>query len=168
MRKAGLHAGLIALSFIFDCCNPLHAQAAGDNFPSAVSGAHTVAIIDDTHQPGVAQGAADAIKAWGRFTVIDDPDNADLTLRFDKEKERSGHDTQTPADQTGIPKDNSASYGYSLSFSASIHMKVYLKDGDSPFFTARSDDSKKKAGIACVNDFRSAVASHTHDHQATP
>ena len=147
----------LALSFTLGAAGTLSAQVNADAFPRAVSTAHTVAIIDDTHQPGVAQGAADAIKAWGRFTVVDDPDNADLTLRFDKEKDHNGRDTETKD-----PKDNSSSYGYSLSFSSSIHMKAYLKDGDSPFYTTKSDDSKKKAGMACVSDFRSAVASHAH------
>jgi hypothetical protein len=35
-------------------------------------------------------------------------------------------------------------------------MKVYLKDADTPFYTTKTDDSKKKAGISCVNDFRTA------------
>jgi hypothetical protein len=43
-----------------------------------------------------------------------------------------------------------------MSFSTSIHMKVYLKDADAPFYTTKTDESKKKAGTACVSDFRSA------------
>ena len=154
MLKAAIFSILLTLGMTM---TPLHAQINGDSFPRAVAVAHTVAIIDDTHQPGVAQGAADALKAWGRFTVVDDPDNADLTLRFDKAKEHSGRDTQSTD-----PKDNTPSYSYSMSFGSSVHMKAYLKDGTSPFYTTKSDDSKKKAGAACVSDFRSAVASHAH------
>lgn len=129
------------------------AQKSASSIPQAVRDAHTVAVINDTHQDAVAQGAIDALKAWGRYTVIDDPEAADLTLRFDKQKEHQGRDTQTP-DTTDNSKTN---YNYSMSFGSSIHLKVYLKDAESPFYTTKTDDSKKKAGVSCVSDFRTAV-----------
>jgi hypothetical protein len=128
------------------------AQVNGNAFPAAAKTAKTVAIINDTHVDAVGEGAADALRAWGRYRVIDDPDTADITLRFDKSKDHSGQDSQKPD-----PTSGQTNYSYSMSFSTSIHMKVYLKDADSPFYTTRTDDSKKKAGMSCVSDFRSAL-----------
>jgi hypothetical protein len=127
-----------------------YAQASSA-LPKSLASAKTVAVLNDTHVDAVAQGAVDALKAWGRFTVVDDPDNADLTLRFDKSKDHEGRDSQTP------DSDGKTSYGYSMSSSTSIHMKAYLKDGDAPFYTTKTDNSKKKAGMACVSDFRTAL-----------
>jgi opacity protein-like surface antigen len=146
-----LFAAVFLLSLMAAAAN---AQANGA-FPPALANAKTIAIIDDTHTSGVSEGATDALRAWGRFTVVDDPDAADLTLRFDKSKDHTGQDSQKPAD------DGSTSYGYSMSFSTSVHMKAYLKDGTDPFYTDKTDDSKKKAGISCVRDFRTAfIAAH--------
>ena len=124
----------------------------GNGFPPAIYTAKTVAVVNDTHTGAVSEGAVDALKAWGHFTVVDDPDTADVTLRFDKTKEHSGQDSQKPDPNTG-----QTSYSYGMSFGTSIHMKAYLKDADAPFYTNKTDDSKKKAGMSCVSDFRSAM-----------
>ena len=135
------------------------AQAAPDGnasgFPSAALMAKTVAIVNDTHDPKVADGALAALRSWAQFTVEDDPSAADLTLRFDKTKEHSGSSTPQKTDADGKPVGDS-SYGYSFSTSSQIHMKVYLKDGDSAFWTTKTDDSKVKAGMGCVNEFHTA------------
>lgn len=130
----------------------------GGAFPAALYIAKTVAIVNDTRADAVSEGAVQALRAWGHFTVVDDPDTADVTLRFDKTREHSGQDAQKPDPNTG-----QTSYSYGMSFGTSIHMKAYLKTADSPFYTNKTDDSKKKAGMACVSDFRSAMqAARTH------
>ncbi|MGI4827976.1 MAG: hypothetical protein ACRYFU_07280 [Janthinobacterium lividum] len=123
----------------------------GGGLPPAVLAAKTVAIVNDTRDPKVTDGAVAALKSWGQFTVVDDPQVADLTLRFDKTKERSGSNSQTTD-----PNTNKASYGYSVSVSSQIHMKVYLRDGDAGVYATKTDDSKAKAGMGCVNDFHTA------------
>jgi len=35
-------------------------------------------------------------------------------------------------------------------------MRAYLKGADSPFYTTKTDDSKKKAGVSCVTSFQKA------------
>ncbi len=124
----------------------------GDAFPPEVYSAKTVAVVNDTHTDAVSEGAVDALKAWGHFTVVDDPDTADVTLRFDKTKEHSGQDSQKPDPNTG-----QTSYSYGMTFGSSIHMKAYMKDADTPFYTNKTDDSKKKAGMSCISDFRTAM-----------
>jgi hypothetical protein len=132
------------------CSLPALAQAKS-TFPATLATAKTIAIENDTHVDAVADGAADAIRAWGKFRLVDDPQIADVVLRFDKNKEHAGQDEQKPDPSTG-----QTNYSYTMSFSTSIHMKVYLKDADAPFYTTKTDESKKKAGTACVSDFRSA------------
>ena len=128
-----------------------HAQVSGNSFPAALANAKTVAIENETHVDAVAQGAADAVRSWGLFRIVDDPDTADLTLRFDKSKDHAGQDSQKPDPTTG-----ETNYSYSMSFASSIHMKVYLKDADTPFYTTKTGDSKRQAGMSCVGDFRRA------------
>jgi len=127
------------------------AQAASGPMPKAVFSAKTIAIINDTHTDAVTDGAVEQLKKWGHFTVVDDPDSADITLRFDKNKDRDGRSSQK-TDANGNPTD----YGYSLTFSSSVHMRAYLKGNDSPFYSTKSDESKKKAGVACVSSFEGA------------
>jgi len=40
--------------------------------------------------------------------------------------------------------------------SSQVHMRAYLKGSDSPFYTTKTDDSKKKAGVTCVTSFEKA------------
>ena len=139
-------------------------QAAKNDIPAAVLTAKTVAIVNDTRDPKVADGAVAALKSWGQFTVVDDPQVADITLRFEKTKEHSGASTPGKTDADGKPVGD-PSYGYSFSMSSQIHMKAYSKDADTAFFTTKTDDGKVKAGMGCVNDlhtaFRAAKAGAT-------
>lgn len=127
------------------------AQAPKNHFTDQVFAAKTVAIVDDTRSPGVQKGAVDALQSWGQFKVVDDPQLADITLRFEKNRTHEGRDTQK-AD----PDGKNTSYNYSLSFSSSIHMTATLRDSDTPFYTTTTDDSKAKAGSSCVNNLHTA------------
>ena len=127
------------------------AQTGKAPFPDGVFAAKTVAIVNDTHTPGVEKGAAEALQAWGQYKVVDDPQLADITLRFEKNRQRDGRDSQTKD-----PNGKDTSYSYSMSFSSSIHMSAFLKDGDKPFYSTTTDDSKAKAGTSCINSFHTA------------
>ena len=129
-------------------------QPQGNGIPPAALAAKTIAVVNDTRDSLVTKGASNALQAWGQFTLVDDPSVADLTLRFEKTKEHEGSNSQSTD-----PDTNKTNYGYSMSFSSSIHMKAYLKDGDVPFYTTKTDDAKAKAGTSCVNDFRTALRS---------
>ena len=130
-------------------------QAAKNDIPAEALTAKTVAIVNDTRDAKVTDGAMAALKSWGQFTLVDDPQVADITLRFDKTKEHSGASTPQKTDADGKPVGDST-YGYSFSTSSQIHMKAYLKDGGTAFFTTKTDDGKVKAGMGCVNDFHTA------------
>ena len=139
------------------------AQTGGAAFPAAVLAAKTVAVVNETRDPGVTRGADAALASWGQFTLVDDPATADITLRFDKTKEHAGTDTQKTD-----PNTNKTDYGYSMSFSSTIHMKAYAKDGDAPFYSTKTDDSKTKAGMNCVNDFHTAYRTARQQQAAKP
>ena len=136
----------------------LAAQSSA-SFPPAVLTAKTIAVVNDTKSGPVADGAVTALKAWGQFTVVDDPDTAELTLRFDKASQHEGLTTEK-TDAVGKTTDRN----YSLSFSSQIRMRAYYKDASAPFFTTKTDDSKTKAGISCVNDFRNAYRVARQQH----
>jgi hypothetical protein len=121
--------------------------------PKAVFSAKTVVILNETHNDAVEQGALEALKRWGKFTVVDDPDQADITLTFSKKSDHEGSSSQKP------DKDGNPSSSYSLSFSSSIRMSASLKGTSSSFYTASTSESKKKAGAACVTDLQQAYLS---------
>ena len=126
------------------------AQSAPKPFPAGVLGAKTIAIINDTHTPAVEKGADDALASWGQFKIVDDPQLADITLRFDKKRQHEGRDSQKTGD------DGQTSYSYGMSFGSNIEMKAFYKDTDAPFFFTKTDDSKNKAGLSCINSFHEA------------
>ncbi len=125
-------------------------QSSVRPFPKAVFVARTVAIINNTHNEAVEQGAIDALKRWGKLTVVDDADLADITLTFDKKSEHEGSSSQKPGE------DGKPSSSYSLSFSSSVRMKAVLKGETSSFYAASTSESKKKAGAECVTDLQGA------------
>lgn len=138
------------------------AQVPTQGFPAGVLTAKTVAVVNDTKDSGVSKGAEETLRAWGQFKVVDDPQLADITLRFEKVR---GHEAQDS--QKTDPNTNQTSYSYGMSFGSSIHMKAYLKDGDAPFYTTKTDDGKAKAGVTCVNGFHAAYRT-ARQQAATP
>ncbi|MEI9981663.1 MAG: hypothetical protein WDN23_22245 [Edaphobacter sp.] len=123
--------------------------------PRPVFAAKTIAIVNHTHNDAVETGAIESLKRWGKFTIVDDPDTADIVLTFDKNNEREGKSTQTSKDNND-GKSPETSYNYSMSFGSSITMKATMKGTATPFYTATNSDSKKKGGASCVVDFQSA------------
>jgi hypothetical protein len=130
-----------------------HTQMNVTPFPKEVFAAKTVAIVNNTHNEAVTDGAIEALKRWGRFTIVDDPDAADLTLTFNKKGERDGTSSQKPGE------DGKPDYSYNMSFSSSIHMNAATKGSNRPFYSATTSESKKKAGAECVTDLQSAFIS---------
>jgi hypothetical protein len=118
--------------------------------PKTALAAKTIAILNDTKTGEVSDGALEQLKRWGHFTVVDDTDSADIVLRFDKKTDREKQNSQSTDDK------GSTSYSTSFSFSSQVHMRAYLKGADSPFYTTKTDDSKRKAGISCVTSFQKA------------
>lgn len=147
MKRLGLRAAVVSALV----CGAAWAQTGPKAFPDGVFTARTVAIVNDTKQPGVEKGADEALAQWGQLKVVDDPQLADVVLRFEKATHHEGRDTQK-TDQTGKPTD----YGYEMSFSSTIQMKAYYKDADAPFYSTKTDDGKQKAGTTCINAFHTA------------
>jgi hypothetical protein len=123
---------------------------AQEAIPRVALAARTIAILNDTKTGEVSDGALEQLKRWGHFTVVDDADRADIVLRFDKKTDREKQNSQSTDDK------GSTSYSATMSFSSQVHMRAYLKGADSPFYTTKTDDSKKKAGLSCVTSFEKA------------
>lgn len=119
--------------------------------PRAALAAKTIAIQNDTKSGAVSDGAVEQLQRWGRFTIVDDSDTADIVLRFDKKTDREKQNSQSTDDK------GTTSWSTTMTFSSQVHMRAYLKGSDTPFYTTKTDDSKKKAGIACVTSFEKAV-----------
>jgi len=123
---------------------------AQEAIPRVALAARTIAILNDTKTGEVSDGALEQLKRWAHFTVVDDADSADIVLRFDKKTDREKQNSQSTDDK------GSTSYSATMSFSSQVHMRAYLKGADSPFYTTKTDDSKKKAGLSCVTSFEKA------------
>lgn len=142
---------MLALVTLFSTCmGVMYAQRNIQPFPKGVFTAKTVAIVNNTGNQAVSDGAIEALKRWGKFTLAEDADTADLTLTFDKKSEHDGSNSQT----TGA--DGKQNYSYSVTFSSTILMKVAIKGADRSFYTTTTTESKKKAGAKCVTDFQAA------------
>ena len=126
------------------------ASLAQESMPRAAFTAKTIAILNDTKTGEVSDGALEQLKHWGRFTVVDDADSADIVLRFDKKTVREKQNSQS-TDEKGT-----TTYSGTLNFSSQVHMRAYLKGSDSPFYATKTDDSKKKAGVSCLTSFQRA------------
>ena len=118
--------------------------------PKEALSAKTVAIVNNTHNDGVSEGAVEALKRWGKFTIVDDSDAADVTLTFEKKSEHEGTSTQKTGD------DGKPDTSYSMSFSSTIRMRATLKGGESAFYSTSIGDSKKKAGAGCILNLQQA------------
>ena len=143
--KPFLHTLLLALALIAPV-----AALTQESIPKAALAAKTIAILNDTKTGDVSDGALEQLKRWGHFTVVDDTDSADIVLRFDKKTDREKQSSQSTND------DGTTSYSGGMTFSSQVHMRAYLKGADSPFYTTKTDDSKRKAGISCVTSFERA------------
>jgi len=144
---------IIACLLMGSCGGRAWAQKMIQSFPREVFSAKTVAIVNNTHNDAVSQGAIEALKRWGHFTLTDDSDLADITLIFGKKANHAGTSTQTTGD------DGKTNSNYSMSFSSSVDMSATVKGTDKPFYTTSTDESKKKAGNECVRNLQSAFDS---------
>ena len=143
--KPFLRPLLLALAFIAAV-----ATLAQGPMPRPALAAKTIAIVNDTKTGEVSDGALEQLKRWGHFTVVDDTESADIVLRFNKKTDHEKQNSQSTDD------NGTTTYSGGMTFSSQVHMRAYLKGADSPFYTTKTDDSKKKAGISCVTSFQKA------------
>ena len=92
----------------------------------------TIVILHDTKTGEVSDGALEQLKRWGRFTIVDDADSADIVLRFDKKTDR---EAKQPVDR----QKGTTTWSGTMTFSSQVHMRAYLKGSGSPPFFATED-----------------------------
>ena len=126
------------------------AAPAQEPMPRAAFTAKTIAILHDGKTGEATDGAHEQLQRWGHFTIVDDADSADIVLRFDRKIDHEKQNSQSTDDK------GQTSWSGGMTFSSQVHMRAYLKGSNSPFYTTQTDDSKKKAGAACVTSFQKA------------
>lgn len=147
------HRGIATLALCLFLATSVLAQRKP--IPRAVFAAKTIAIVNHAHNDAVEAGALESLKRWGKFTIVDDPDTADIVLTFEKVGEHEGKSTQKESNNND-GKQPETSYTYNMSFGSSLTMKATIKGGTAAFYTVTNSDSKKKGGAACVVEFQSA------------
>jgi hypothetical protein len=115
-------------------CFSAIARSSNTPIPSAVISAKSVYIVNETGNSNVLKTAYDRFKSWGKFTIVNSRDDADIVVVF--------------AYKNGIDQ---------LGFVGFIKMDVFLKGDSRPVFET------KKAGrtifepqlrtINCIADF---------------
>ncbi len=102
------------------------AQRSIQPLPKEALAAKTVAIVNRTHNEEVEEGARAALRRWGRFTVVEDSDVADITLIFEKKSE---HEEAARRNRD----DGKPSSSFSITFSSSVRMSATVKGADRSF-----------------------------------
>lgn len=110
--------------------------------------AKTIAIVNKTGKAVIENGADDELAKWGRFTLVDDPSTADITLVIYK--------PGVVDNQKDTPKTDGTccDQSYSSSFTFGTDMKAYLKGRSIYFYSTDSSSSAKHAGHNLIKDFR--------------
>src|SRR5580704_8899421 len=79
--------------------------------PRPVFTAKTIAIVNHAHNDAVETGALESLKRWGKFTIVDDPDTADIILTFEKNNEHEGKSTHKQTNNNdGKQPETSSTY----------------------------------------------------------
>lgn len=123
-------------------------MATAQAIPLQVFKAKTIYVINQTGKPGVENGADSAISKWGRFTMADDADSADIRLVIAKAGTTST-ESETPK-QTGVGTDKN----YSTSFTFGYTAWAYVKGQKLYFWSGGSSSSGTSGGKGVVEDFR--------------
>jgi hypothetical protein len=78
--------------------------------PSIFFQAKTIAIVDDTGESYIIRRASDELKKWGRYQIVENPDDADLILVLAMREDLVGleHNTSTDSYTTVYGDGNMA------------------------------------------------------------
>jgi hypothetical protein len=122
----------------------LHAQSV----PREAFKAKTYYIINRTGKPAVENGADSEMNKWGRFTMADDADSADIKIVLTKAGSSTTQAETPKTDGTGF--DSSVSTNIVLG----IDLHAYLKGQGLYFYQTNSASSGEKGGHNVIDNFR--------------
>jgi hypothetical protein len=124
------------------------ASAWAQSMPREAFKAKTVWVENKTGKPAIENGADSELSKWGRLTLADGADSADIRLVLTKAGS-STVDTQ---------KMNSAGTGFdsgtSTTLGLGVDMHAYLKGQEMYFYQTNSASGGEKGGRNVIDNFR--------------
>lgn len=132
------------LAVVFLLCAVTSAQS----LPREAFKAKTIYVVNNTGKPAVENGADSELSKWGRFTMADDPDSADIKLVLSKPGSTTTS-TQT-LNSAGTGWDSGTST--SLTFGVDLH--AYVKGQQLYFYATNSSSGGEKGGRNVIENFR--------------
>jgi hypothetical protein len=129
-------------------CGTMLGTAFAQDIPREAFKAKTVWVENRTGKPAVENGADSALSKWGRFTMADDEDSADIKILLTKAGSSTTEKETPKADGTGFDSSSSTSFTFG------IDMHVYLKGHGLYFYQTNSASGGEKGGRNVIENFR--------------
>jgi hypothetical protein len=138
LRKLGIAAALCGVAM----------AVAAQSMPREAFKAKTIFVVNKTGKPTVENGADSELTKWGRFTMADDADSADIRLVLTKAGSTVTSEEKPNAAGTGFDSDTSTN------FTLGVDMHAYVKGQGMYFFQTNTASSGEKAGRNLIQDFK--------------
>jgi hypothetical protein len=124
------------------------AAAGAQSMPREAFKAKTIFVENRTGKPTVENGADSELSKWGRFTMADDADSADIKLVLTKAGSSVVSKETPKADGSGFDSSTSTTF----TFGVDLH--AYVKGQEMYFYQTNSASSGEKAGRNLIDNFR--------------
>jgi hypothetical protein len=142
MRNAGRAAWLAIAGLL------MAGSVLAQDLPREAFKAKTYYIINRTGKPAVENGASSEMSKWGRLTLADDADSADIRIVLTKPGSSMTEKETPKTDGTGF--DSSVS----SNFTFGVDMHAYVKGQGLYFYQTNSASSGEKGGRNVIENFR--------------
>jgi hypothetical protein len=124
------------------------APVVAQSMPREAFKAKTVWIVNKTGKPAVENGADSELNKWGRLTLADDADSADIRLVITKAGSSTVDTTKPNATGTGFDSGSSTTLGFG------VDMHAYVKGQELYFYNTTTASSGEKGGRNVIDNFR--------------
>jgi len=124
------------------------ASLVAQSMPREAFKAKTIWIVNKIGKPAVENGADSELSKWGRLTLADDADSADIRLVLTKAGSSTVDTTKPNSAGTGFDT------GVSTSLTLGVDMHAYLKGQEMYFYQTNSASGGEKGGRNVVDNFR--------------
>jgi hypothetical protein len=118
------------------------------SMPREAFKAKTFWIVNKTGKPAVENGADSELSKWGRLTMADDADSADIRIVITKAGSTTTDTTKPNSTGTGFDS------GVSTSLTLGVDMHVYIKGQEMYFYQTNSASGGEKGGRNLIDNFR--------------
>jgi hypothetical protein len=122
--------------------------ALAQSLPREAFKAKTYYIVNRTGKPAVENGADSEMNKWGRLTLADDADSADIKIVLTRAGASTTEKDTPKADGTGFDSTSSTTFTFG------IDMHAYLKGQGLYFYQTNSASGGEKGGRNVIDNFR--------------